>query len=108
MYSKGGWKIIPGSCSSGFRSRPSMGAGKARSNGLDVNSVKAMNPTLTRPSTASTRATVSSGRLRLKRATARLQPDSMNCQSNSDPSWPPQVPATRKGQGSSELACWLT
>ena len=53
---------MPGSCRSGFRSRPSAGAGNRRSNGFDVNSMNAMNPALMSPITASTRAVMSSGR----------------------------------------------
>ncbi len=34
MYSIGGWITMPGSCSSGFRSRPSGAAGNRRSNGF--------------------------------------------------------------------------
>ena len=61
----------------------------------------------TRPP-ASTRASMSGERRRLKAATASVQPDSMSCHNNNEPSWPPQVAATRKGQGSRPLACWLT
>ena len=41
------------------------------------------------------RATMSSGRWRLSTDTANIQPESMSTQSNSEPSWLPQVAANR-------------
>ena len=61
---------MPGSCSSGFRSRPSAAGGIRRSNGFDVNSRNSRKPTLIRPITDSTRATSASGRLRENTDTA--------------------------------------
>ena len=53
------------------------------------------NPQLTVPITPRTRATVSSGRCRLKRATATVHAASMSTHSNMDPSCEPQVAAKR-------------
>src|SRR5664279_1235984 len=74
MYSNGGWNTMPGSCSSGFRSRPSAAGGTRRSNGFDVNSRNNRKPTLIRPITEITRASNGAGRLREKKVTAQLQP----------------------------------
>ncbi len=52
-------------------------------------------PTLTRPITPRMRATMSSGRLALKSETASIQVESIVTQSSSEPSWLPQVAATR-------------
>ncbi len=101
MYSSGGWKISPGSCSSGFRSRPSTGkAGSVRANGLEVNRMNARKPAQTIPITASTRATISAGTGRLNTATARVQPLISSTHSSSEPSCAPQVAATRYHTGS--------
>ena len=81
---------MPGSCSKGFRSLPSSAAGTRRKNGLDKNSTNSRNPTLTQPSTASTRATKSAGNARLRQATATLQQASSTCHSSMEPSCPPQ------------------
>ena len=86
---------IPGSCSSGFRSRPSAGTGNRRSNGFDVSSRNSRKPTLTRPITPSTRATISSGRWRLLSDTASVQIESMSTHSIIEPSCEPQVAANR-------------
>ena len=43
------------SCSTGFRSVPSCGAGIKRKNGLEVHKVKSMKPELMRPITPNTR-----------------------------------------------------
>ena len=48
---------MPGSCSSGFRSRPSSGAGNRRSNGFEVASMNSRKPNESRPITARMRAT---------------------------------------------------
>ena len=57
---------MPGSCSSGFRSRPSAAAGNSRSKGLDVSSTNSRKPTLSRPITTRMRASTGAGRWRLK------------------------------------------
>ena len=44
------------------------------------------NPMLTNPITPNTRDTIGSGRARLKTVTANIQPDSINAQSNNEPS----------------------
>ena len=49
MYSSGGWNTMPGSCSSGFKSRPSAAAGNSRSNGLDVSSMNSRKPNADEP-----------------------------------------------------------
>jgi hypothetical protein len=82
----GGWMIMPGSCSSGFRSRPSAGTGNRRSKGLEVISVKSRKPTVIRPITPRMRATISKGRCRLKSATESIQPLSIMAHSSSEPS----------------------
>jgi hypothetical protein len=41
MYSSGGWTIMPKSCNSGFKVAAVAGVGSSRSNGFDVNSMKA-------------------------------------------------------------------
>src|SRR5215467_8601840 len=94
---------MPGSCNSGFRSRPSAAAGNKRSNGSEVVSMNRMNPTLTNPITPSTRATTSSGRVRLVSATETDHTESMNTQSSIDPSCDPHEAATLYCMGSSEL-----
>ncbi len=67
-----------------------------------------MKPAATRPSTPCTRATMSSGRLREKAATASPHRDSISTHSSSEPSWPPHTPAMRYSRGSRELECWAT
>ena len=64
----GGCMASPGSCSSGFRSRPSRAAGISRAKGLEVSSVNSRKPKLIRPSTPSTLAANNSGRFLLKQA----------------------------------------
>ncbi len=83
--------IRPGSCSSGFRSRPSTGAGSSRSNGLEVNSRKARKPTLIRPITASTRAITTGGKRRENPATAAVHSASTRVHSSSEPSCAPHT-----------------
>src|SRR5258706_1139545 len=97
---------MPGSCSSGFRSRPSSAAGIRRSNGFEVRSMKGRNPALTRPLTPSTRATKRSGRPRLNTATAKVQPASIHVHSSIEPSCEPQVAAKRYCAGRREFE-WL-
>jgi hypothetical protein len=98
MYSIGGWKISPGSCSSGFRSRPSAGTRASRSNGFDVNRMNAWNAAATSPSTPSVRATSASGSERDASATASVQPASIRIHSSSEPSWPPPYRGQPVGQ----------
>ena len=57
---------MPGSCSSGFRSRPCAGTGNSRRNGFDANSTNSMKPAASRPITPSTRARTGSGSWRPK------------------------------------------
>ena len=77
---------MPGSCSSGFRSRPSAGTSNWRSNGFDVSSRNIRNPTLIKPITANVRATIAIGMPLLKRATAPDQIASMSIQRSNEPS----------------------
>ena len=104
----GGWKIIPGSCNCGFRSRPSAGTGNRRSKGLDVNSTKSRKLSVKRPITARMRATTGSGRLRLKLATAQTQPACISSHSSRLPSWLPQEAAMRYISGRCEFECEAT
>ena len=79
--------MSPGSCSSGLRSLPSAGMfGNNRSKGLEVSSENARKPTAMSPITLSTRAIMTSGKPRLKNATAVIHPASINTHSNKDPS----------------------
>ena len=86
---------MPGSCSNGFRSRPSAAAGSKRSNGFDVNSMNNRKPIEMTPCTPITRATMSSGKWREKMDTANVHHASINTQSNSEPSCEPQLAAIR-------------
>ena len=99
----GGWKIMPGSCSSGFRSRPSSGGWARRSKGLEVSKTNRMKPRLSRPITDRMRASTGSGRWRLNCATARVHPACISNHSNIEPSWLPQDAAMRKCKGSALL-----
>ena len=85
---------MPGSCSSGFRSRPSSAAGSRRSKGLEVNSVNSRKPTLIRPMTPITRATITSGSWRERSATATVQPARIRPHIRIEPSWLPQTAVT--------------
>ncbi len=105
MYSMGGWNTRPGSCSSGFKSRPFSPAGNRRSNGFDVNRMNNSKPVATSPSTPSTRATMASSSERENCATATPQPDSINTHSSSEPSWPPHTAPKRYMVGNCELEC---
>ena len=87
--------IIPGSCSSGLRSRPSGTAGSRRSNGFEVMRVKERKPTLTQPSTLKTRAMNASGSLLLKMVAATVHNDRVSAHSRSEPSWLPHTPVMR-------------
>jgi hypothetical protein len=86
---------MPGSCSSGFRSRPSGTGGHRRSNGLLVKSVNSKKPALTKPITARMRANTTLGNAALNVDTACIHKPSIKIHSKSDPSCPPQMPATR-------------
>jgi hypothetical protein len=57
--------------------------------------MKSRKPTLTKPITPSTRATISSGRRAENTLTASVHSDSMKTHSSIEPSWLPQVAATR-------------
>jgi hypothetical protein len=94
---------MPGSCNSGFRSRPSAGTGNRRSNGFDVVSMNSRKPTLTSPMTPMTRAAISSGRWRLLIETASVQLESMSTHSIIEPSCEPHVAAKRYWIGSCEF-----
>ena len=86
---------MPGSCSSGFRSRPSGGAGRLRSKGLEVVSRKSRNPMDTKPCTPSTRLRTSVPSVRPKLATAAVHRPSISAHSSMEPSCEPQVAAMR-------------
>ena len=77
---------MPGSCSSGLRSRPSTGPGNSRSNGLDANSMNARNPMLISDITPSTRALICNGKWPLNRLTATIHSESISTHSSSEPS----------------------
>ena len=83
--------IIPGSCSSGLRSRPSPGEGSRRMKGLEVKIRKARKPTATTPITPSTRAITTSGSPRENSATAPVQIASTSAHSSSEPSCEPHT-----------------
>ena len=87
--------IMPGSCSKGLRSRPSPGIGTRRSNGLEVRMRKARKPTLTVPSTPSTRARKAAVSEREKPATAACQRESDSAHRSIEPSWLPHTPVRR-------------
>ena len=108
MYSMGGWITMPGSCSSGFRSRPSAAAGSRRSNGLEVNSMNSRKPTLIMAITESMRASISRGKCRLNTVTASIHTVSISTHSSSEPSWLPQVAAKRYCTGRLELELLAT
>ena len=64
--------------------------GRSRSKGFEVSSEKAKKPTAIIPMTLNTRATISSGKPRLNKATAVIQPERINTHSSNEPSWLPQ------------------
>ena len=103
IYSIGGWKIMPGSCSKGFRSRPSRAAGIKRSKGLDTMSINSKKPTLIKPMTPKILARMSSGRCFENKLTATVQMLSIIAHNNNEPSWPPQTAAIRNWMGSFEF-----
>ncbi len=70
--------------------------------------MKARKPTLTSPITLMTRATISCGRWRENTVTARVHTVSISAHSSSEPSWLPQVAATRYCSGSLELELVIT
>ena len=94
---------MPGSCSSGFKSRPSAAAGNKRSNGFEVSNKNRIKPTLTKPSTPITRATMAAGRCRLKTVTPTVHTLSISTHNNKEPSCEPQVAAIRYWIGSCEF-----
>ncbi len=65
--------------------------------------MKLRNPTLTKPSTPSTRATMSLGKWLLNTLTAAVQPASISIHHSSEPSCPPHTAAMRYCNGSAEL-----
>ena len=65
--------------------------------------MKLKKPTLIRPSTPSTRATMSSGKWRLNTLTATVHDASISTHSNNEPSCPPHTAAMRYSSGSAEL-----
>ena len=92
MYNIGGCMINPMSCNSGLRSLPfSGGNGNVRSKGLDVSNINRPKPTAIIASTDSARALNTSGRDRLKIATAAPQVANTSAQSNNEPSWADQT-----------------
>jgi hypothetical protein len=95
MYKSGGWMASPGSCSIGFKSRPSATAGRMRRKGLEVNRMNSKKPKATRQRVPSTRASMGAGNCREKRLTRSIQKVSIRSQRSSEPSWPPQTPAMR-------------
>ena len=86
---------MPGSCRSGFRSRPSIAGGIRRLNGLDVNSRNSRKPAAIQLITASTRATIGTASWRLKNVTATIHTVSSSTHSSNEPSWPPHTAAKR-------------
>src|SRR3954470_16595028 len=99
---------MPGSCSSGFRSRPSSAGGSRRWKGFDANSANARKPAATTPIAPSTRAASGSGSRCERIATATVHPARISVQRRSEPSWPPHTAARRYCSGSLELECCTT
>ncbi|MCY1216236.1 hypothetical protein D9M72_281060 [compost metagenome] len=99
---------MPGSCSNGLRSRPSIAGGSSRTKGLEANSRNARKPALIAPITASTRATAASGSCRLHADTASDHRPSISVHSSIEPSCPPQTAAMRYASGSALLALAAT
>ena len=79
-----------------------------RSNGFEVISMNSRKPMLIIPITESTRATMLSGRFRLKKAMAALQAANRKAQSNREPSWAPQTAEILYISGNLVLPCWAT
>src|SRR6266851_4300213 len=94
---------MPGSCSSGLRSRPSGAGGTSRSKGFEVNSRNSRKPTLMSPMIDITRASNLSGKLRENIVTAKLHPPSINVHRSNEPSCDPHVAAIRYCSGNWEL-----
>src|SRR5438105_8077445 len=94
---------MPGSCNSGFKSRPAAAPGSRRSNGFDVHNRNDKNPMLTSPSMLSTRESVCCGNCLLNIDTASVHPASISDHNSNEPSCEPQVAATRYCNGSREL-----
>ncbi len=111
IYSMGGWMAKPGSCNKGFKSRPSKGAGKRRSNGLDVSNKNRIKPIETSPMTPNTRAKVASGMLLLNCATKPVHIVSTKPHNNNEPSCAPHTPEIKYRTGNEVLelvAIYLT
>src|SRR5664279_1684137 len=107
----GGWIAKPGSCNSGFKSRPSRGAGNRRSKGLEVSSKNRMKPMETSPITPKTRAKVASGMLLLNCATKAVQMVNTRPHNNNEPSCAPHTPEIKYRVGKAVLelvAIYLT
>ncbi len=94
---------MPGSCSSGLRSRPCKGTGNSRRKGFDAASTKTMKASVSRPSTPNTRACWRNGQWRPRQATASVHSDCISTQSSSEPSCEPQAAVKRYIAGSSEF-----
>src|SRR6187551_3965481 len=94
---------MPGSCNSGFKSRPSKAAGISLSNGLEVNNINAKKPTLTKPITAISLILKVSGKLFANMVTAIVQIDKMATHNNMEPSCPPHTAARRYMVGNCEF-----
>ena len=99
---------MPGSCSNGFKSRPSNGAGKMRSNGLDVNKINIKKPTVTKPITANKLLLKRNGSSLAKKVTANVQTAKIVTQNSIEPSCPPHTAAKRKIRGKCELEVTAT
>ena len=82
----------PMSCSTGLRSRPSIGAGTRRRNGLEVVTMKARKAKPIQPCTESTSAFSRSGRLVPKAATRAPKSARMSTHRSIEPSWFPHTP----------------
>jgi len=75
-----------------LRPLPSGGAGEIRSNGFDVNRMKARKPTPISACTPSTRARKESGRLLPNSATAAPNSARISAHRSIEPSWFPHTP----------------
>ena len=92
----GGWIIIAGWRSSGFRPRPSGGtiAALTLSNGLSQPTIRTRKKAATTPSTAVAQGVISRSELRVRNRTALENSDSSRTHSSSDPSWVDHMPVT--------------
>ena len=95
---------MPGSCSSGFRSRPSAAAGKQPLERIRRQQHEQQEADADRaPSRRSRAPAICSGRWRLNTATATVHTVSISTHSSSEPSCEPQVAASRYCSGSCEF-----